>query len=99
IRGGILIGNGLFEILRVLSLYATPSSFDLRIFYPVLHRRCLSGLRIEVSRGRDHIELIPLPGLTVMRSGIGSPIERKFHLRNIVIGSSRYHLRLRPEVV
>jgi hypothetical protein len=94
-----LSSNRLFELLRVLRLYPLPTFFDLRILNSVLDRWSMNSLRSQGSRRRRHIKLIALAGLTVFRSSIGRPIERKLNLRYRVIGPPLDRLHPWTEVV
>jgi hypothetical protein len=75
-----------------------PPFFDQGIGNPVLHRRRVCCLRLEDCwRGND-VQLIALPGLTVVRSPCGRGVKRKLNLLDVLIGLSGYILNRRPEV-
>ena len=95
----ILFSDGPFQLLRILGLYAAPSLFDFRICDPVLHRWQACGLSLEGGRGRNHIELIALPGLTVVRLPTRRRTKCQLNWLDILIGPSRDVLNRRPEVV
>jgi len=64
-----------------------------------LNRRCVGPLRAEDGSGGHYFELIAPQGLTVVRFWIGCRTKRKFNLLDVPIGSGRYGLNRRPEII